>query len=127
MRFAIALMGLLAGCASSFAELPPDDPRRLSVPAQHDREWREERGLDSAAEQDDLAEQHELAQLLTRARFDLQCPEATMVVLERHTAGPPTLVGGAGCGRQVTYERRLRRNGWTGRHTTRNTKWDRKG
>jgi hypothetical protein len=67
----------------------------------------------------------ELEQLAGRGRFDLACTDAALVVLERHNAGPAVLVGMRGCGRQVQYSRRLRRDvKWGTGFTTRNTHWD---
>jgi hypothetical protein len=72
-------------------------------------------------------DQTSLDQLQSRARYELQCPDATMTILERHHHGPATLVGVAGCGRPAAlYERRLRYDHWSGGRTTRNTRWERK-
>lgn len=117
MKVAIALVCLLAGCASSFAELPPDDPRRLSAPERYDQEWNKERERDEG-----------LAQIQTRAAFDLHCEHPRVHVLERLGGdGYPILVGAECDGRQVQYDRRLRRSGWTGNLTTRNSRWQRVG
>jgi hypothetical protein len=40
-----------------------------------------------------------MAWLLKGARFEVQCGEAQLQVLERRQGGPETLAGAQGCGR----------------------------
>jgi hypothetical protein len=81
------------------------------------------------AQREAYEEQQSLGGLLERARFELQCPDANLAVLERYqgytdnAVGPATLAGVSGCGRQAMYKRRLRRRYGHGR-TTDNTKWE---
>lgn len=98
------------------------------------KEWLEQcspkwdKGCPTRLERAEAAnDQTSLDQLKRRARYELQCPDAVLTVLERHNHGPATLVGVAGCGRPAAmYERRLRYDHWSGGRTTRNTRWERK-
>jgi hypothetical protein len=117
-----AVVIVVVGCGARQPEPPHNSAEWLAqCSPQFDEGCPTEREREAAA-----AERDNIDLLLTRARFDLQCPEATAQVLEMHTSGPATLVGAAGCGRQAQYERRLRHDGWRGGHTTRNTKWERR-
>jgi hypothetical protein len=69
-----------------------------------------------------LAEfKRDMADLSARASFDLTCPEPSLTVLEERRA-MATRVGALGCGRQVTYTRRLRTRALFFK-TTENTSW----
>lgn len=116
---AVGLLVVLAGCAGMHAGAEPEPHRYVSVPEQHDQEWNRKHGR-KASDEDGLE------QLTVRARFDLQCETATVLILDRTSGGdgPATLAGGQGCGRQVQYSRRLRRSGWTGNLVARNSHWD---
>ncbi|MBA3841078.1 MAG: hypothetical protein H0X39_00385 [Actinobacteria bacterium] len=86
----------------------------LSEPERYDQQ-REQRAEASQVSEDGVVD------LQKRAQFELQCPAATVLVLERaNEDGPATLVGAQGCGQQTLYARRLRRSGWTGNYTARN-------
>jgi hypothetical protein len=122
MRAVLTLLvcGITAGCATPRS----GGPGSADWLATCDPAWEE--GCPTREEREaDAQEMRGLALLLERGRFDLQCPDASAVVLERHSSGPATLVGVSGCGKQTQYERRLRRS--LGGATTENTKWARRG
>lgn len=113
---------VLAGCGAGRPTAAPGTPEWL---AQCSPKWDD--GCPSERQRAAVAEERQaLLTLQDRARFELQCAGATATVLEHHTSGPARLVGVSGCDRQAIYERRLRRDGWTGKRTTRNTKWERR-
>ena len=103
------------------ARAAPGTPEFEQCSPKWDKRCSKKRVRDEAA-----ADAMSLDMLQNRARFDLQCPEATITMLERHNNGPAPLIGGAGCGRQAMYERRLRSDRSSGGRTTRNTKWEQK-
>jgi hypothetical protein len=68
-------------------------------------------------------DEESMGQLLSRARFELQCPSATLEVLERFEK-LATLAGVKGCGRAASYRRRLRYSRAVGGRTPENTIWE---
>jgi hypothetical protein len=82
MRLALALSCLLAGCMS-YADLPPDDPRRLSVPERHDRDVARRRAEQQAEAERaaqwrrDHPEQAARADADARARRPIHCSSST--------------------------------------------------
>lgn len=66
----------------------------------------------------------DMVDIEARARFDLNCELVRLVVLERYK-NAPLRVGAIGCGRRVSYSRRLRRH--MGMLSARNTRWEQDG